>query len=55
MAGIVDPDINALEVMKGQREDTINFLRVANVAGEGYGAIGITNACTGGFGAGGVA
>src|SRR3954447_6396060 len=36
---VVDPDIDALEVMQGQCEYAINFFRVPHIAGESDGAI----------------
>ena len=55
VAGVVDPDIDTLEMMQGQGENAVDLFRVADIAGESNGAIGIPDAGASGFGTGGVA
>ena len=53
--GIVDPDIDVLEVMQSERENAVDLFRVANVAGERYGSFGVPDSRTSGFSTGGIA
>src|ERR1700720_4827037 len=52
--GVVDPDINALEMMQRQAENTIDLLRVPDVAGKRDRAI-LTDAHAGSLGSCGIA
>src|ERR1700733_10801029 len=51
MAGVVDPHIDAFEMMQRQAQNAIDLFRVPDVAGKRDGAIGITDAYAGSFGA----
>jgi len=55
VAGVVDPDIDPLEVMQRERENTIDFFGVADVAGKGDGTIENADAGASRFGASGIA
>ncbi len=43
VSGVIDPDVDALEVMQRKREHAVDFLGVADVAGQGDGAFGTTD------------
>src|SRR5437868_5895487 len=49
IAGVVDPDVQAPEVMKEQTKGTIDLLTISHVTGEGQSSFGIAHAQTGGF------
>lgn len=51
MSGIVDPNINALKMMQGERDDAVDFFRVANITGESDGAFSMSDAVASGLGA----
>ena len=50
VAGVIDPDVDALEMMQGQAENAIDLLGVANIAGKRDGAFGKADALAGGLG-----
>jgi hypothetical protein len=55
MAGVIDPDIDALKVVQGEADDAVDLFAIGNVAGERQSIFGVANAGAGSFGAGGVA
>jgi hypothetical protein len=50
MSGIVDPDVNAFEMMHGKAKYAVNFLAVADIARKSERAIEMTDALASGFG-----
>ncbi len=51
VAGVVDPDIDALKVMQGKTDDAVNLFAVADVARERQGVLDVADALARGFGA----
>ena len=54
VARVVDPNVDAMKVMAGEADDAVDFLAIADVAGEGERAICFANARAGSFGASGI-
>lgn len=55
VAGVVDPQVDPPEVMQRRVDHPVNFLAMANVAGEGKRAFGSAYSSAGRFGTRGVA
>jgi hypothetical protein len=55
VSGIVDPYVDALEMMQGEREDAVDLFRVTDVARKRDRAIGKADACARNLGPGSVA
>src|SRR5579863_832497 len=55
MTGIVDPDIDTLEMMEGQREDAVDLLGMAHIARESNRPFGKADSCSGRLGSRGIA
>ena len=54
VAGVVDPDINPLEVMNGQADGAVDLFAMADVASQREGTVAVADAGAGGFGASGI-
>ena len=55
MPGVVYPNVDALVVVQGEADHSVDFFAVANVAGQSQGSIGMTDTRASSFGAAGVA
>ena len=51
VAGVVDPDVDALKVVQGEADDAVDLFAVADIAGERQCVFGVADAFAGGFGA----
>ena len=51
VAGVIDPDIDALKVVQGEADHAVNLFAVADIAGERQCVLRVANAFARGFGA----
>lgn len=52
MAGIVDPDVDATEALRGESDHIVNLSTLANIAGESQGIFRMADTGASSFGAG---